>query len=87
MPQPYAKTIEDIGKANTSLVWHNNRLLALFEQDKPYVNDNDQIYFSFKCSHFCRTYKRCTCATSYELSLDSLETQGRVETFGDKIFA
>ena len=28
-----------IGRANTALVSHNNRLLALFEQDVPYAID------------------------------------------------
>ena len=38
---PYARDLGDAGRANTSLVWHapSRRLLALFEQDKPYALD------------------------------------------------
>ena len=35
--QQYAmdRDVAEIGRANTAMVWHNNRLLALFEQDQP----------------------------------------------------
>ena len=38
---PFARDLADAGRANTSLVWHapSQRLLALFEQDKPYALD------------------------------------------------
>ncbi len=38
---PFARDLGEAGRANTSLVWHapSQRLLALFEQDKPYALD------------------------------------------------